>query len=274
MLSLKEFVNRFSFNKKKVHIDFETCDPNPFNLGTVRLAFPHLYEKKKVEGKMGIDFTAMQQREKDHLTAIIERDEPTSIKIERIILWQREKRCSELHNLVTHHHSMSALATTVATRADSAVRGVELQREWIDKKLFQLNLKKMKGDTMKTTVTLNVSGPQGCGKTTFIRTVLPLIEMAAKMTFRFTDGKIQINTNETNIDGAFAKPSVDEAEMRAALAGMEKAEAERYAACKRMNQLLRELGVCPKEIAEMEAENEAENHNVASLVERTRKEFL
>ena len=235
MLSLKEFVNRFSFNKKKVHIDFETRDPDPFNLGTVRLAFPHLYEKKKVEGKMGIDFTAMQQREKDHLTAIIERDEPTSIKIERIILWQRE---------------------------------------WIDKKLFQLNLKKMKGDTMKTIVTLKVSGPQGCGKTTFIRTVTPLLEMAAKMSFRFTEGNVQINTHETNIDGAFEKQGVDEAEIRTTLDGMEKAEAERYAACKRMNQLLRELGVCPKEVAEMEAENNAENHNTLSVVERTRKDFL
>lgn len=73
---------------------------------------------------------------------------------------------------------------------------------------------------------------------------------------------------------SFKKPSVDEAEMRAALDGMEKAEAERYAACKRMNELMREWGHCPREIAEMEAENNAENHNTLSMVARTRKEFL
>lgn len=217
---------------------------------------------------MGINFEEIQRREKERLKNIIERDESTTLKIQRVLLWQREKRASELNNLL--RYNFCNLANVVSQRAESAQRGVEFMRDMIDRN----NQRQQKESTMQTKIDLIVSGPSGVGKNEFLRVIHPLLEMAARMALTPKEGKVQINVSTTNIDPAFAKPVVDEAEMRAALDSMEEAEAKRYAASKRMNELLRDMGYCPKEIKELEAMNDAENHNTLSMVEKTRKDFL
>lgn len=205
----------------------------------------------------------------DRLKRIIEnKSEPTRLKIDRIILWQREKRASELHNILRRH--FTDLHRTISTRSESAWRGVEFMRDKIDRDTQH----QQKEPTMKTTITLTVSGPQGCGKSTFIRVVQPLLEMAAKMTLNPKEGKVEIHTNETNFDGQGEDTARAErkAEMLMSLKRMEQLENDRYAARTRMNQLLRELGQCPREVDALVNENDAENHNTMSFIVRLRKD--
>ena len=141
MMPLQDFLNKW-FGKKKVTLDFETRDPNPFGLHRVRLAYPSLFEERYERSsgrvrqshlspddfkilretcermKMKDDLKTYWANELDRLKQIIESNEPTDLKIDRILLWQRQKRSTELHNLIrykqikldhTIHAEMNAL---------------------------------------------------------------------------------------------------------------------------------------------------------------------
>ena len=267
-MTFKDFLKKFSFEKRGPDTSnrFRGCPPPGISQSDIDI-LKRMSERKKPN--MGIDYRRLAEQDLDRLKRIIENEnEPTSTKIDRIILWQREKRATELHNLLRRH--FSNLHQVLSMRSESAWRGIEFMRDKIDRDTKP----QQKEPPMKTTIDLKVSGPQGCGKSTFIRIVQPLLDMAAKMALTSHDGNVQINVSETNIDPEEKWPGVDKEEIRKAVDGMEKAEGERYAANKRMNELLRKLSICPKEIAELEAMNDAENHNALSIIAKTRKEFL
>ena len=275
-MTFKDFLKKFSFEKRGPDTSnrFRGCPPPGISQSDIDI-LKRMSERKKPN--MGIDYRRLAEQDLDRLKRIIENEnEPTSTKIDRIILWQREKRATELHNLLRRH--FSNLHQVLSMRSESAWRGIEFMRDKIER-----NTKpQQKEPTMKTTITLEIVGNTSKGKSTFIENIQPLLEAAARVTL---SGPFDIMTNEVTLLNEEEEhiyknehpekwPGVNKEEIRKAVDGMEKAEGERYAANKRMNELLRKLSICPKEIAELEAMNDAENHNALSIIAKTRKEFL
>lgn len=265
-MTFKDFLKKFSFEKRGPDTSnrFRGCPPPGISQSDIDI-LKRMSERKKPN--MGIDYRRLAERDLDHLKRIIEnKNEPTSTKIDRIILWQREKRATELHNLVRYH--FRNLHQVLSMRSESAWRGIEFMRDKIDRDTKP----QQKEPNMMPTVELTVTGPEGCGKASFLRVVRPLLEMAAKMTL--TGNMVQIKTNARTEDESVedVERATLKAEMLMSLERMEQLENDRYAARTRMNQLLRELGHCPREVDALTNENDAENHNVMSFITKLRKD--
>lgn len=263
-MTFKDFLKKFSFEKRGPDTShrWRGCPPPDISQADIDI-LKRMSERKN----MGIDYKKLAEQDLDRLKRIIEnKNEPTRLKIDRIILWQREKRASELHNILRRH--FTDLHRTISTRSESAWRGVEFMRDKIDRDTKP----QQKEPNMMPTVELTVTGPEGCGKASFLRVVRPLLEMAAKMTL--TGNMVQIKTNARTEDepGEDVARATRKAEMLMSLERMEQLENDRYAARTRMNQLLRELGQCPREVDALVNENEAENHNVMSFIVKLRKD--
>lgn len=285
-MTFKDFLKKFSFEKRGPDTShrWRGCPPPDISQADIDI-LKRMSERKN----MGIDYKKLAEQDLDRLKRIIEnKNEPTRLKIDRIILWQREKRASELHNILRRH--FTDLHRTISTRSESAWRGVEFMRDKIDRDTQH----QQKETTMKTLITLEIVGNTSLGKSTFIENLQPLLEAAARVTLK---GPYDILTNEVTLlneeeekiykeehpekrslkervaqTARMERRAERKAEMLMSLERMEQLENDRYAARTRMNQLLRELGQCPREVDALVNENEAENHNVMSFIVKLRKD--
>lgn len=115
-------------------------------------------------------------------------------------------------------------------------------------------------------INLTVKGPQGCGKMRFIEHMLPIIAEDAEQHFEGMSHDLMVTATEEQV------PVVD-ATHEDRISALRFAEAMRLGAQKKMNELLKELGVDSNLIEEMEKLSEACATSTKRMIEIS-KELL